>query len=138
MDNLSAVLMDMDTNVVFSGMGASPTPTTAPVAPAVDNNDATSETVEAKEVEDDLSLAAEAYIETPLCTTCNECTNLNNNMFKYNGDKMAFIADVNAGTFAELVEAAELCPVGIIHPGEPVNKNEPGLDDLIKRAEKFN
>ncbi len=59
-------------------------------------------------------------------------------MFKYNADKMAYIADASAGTFKELVEAAELCPVGIIHPGSPLNPNEPDLDNLVKRAEKFN
>ena len=44
---------------------------------------------------------------------------------------------VTAGTYAQLVEAAENCQVSIIHPGKPRNPNEPGLDDLIKRAEPF-
>ena len=58
-------------------------------------------------------------------------------MFSYDGNKQAFIADVNAGTFAQLVEAAENCQVAIIHPGKPRNPNEAGLEDLIKRAEVF-
>ena len=58
-------------------------------------------------------------------------------MFKYNDNKQAFIADINAGTYAQLVEAAENCQLSIIHPGKPVNPNEPGLDELMKRAEPF-
>jgi hypothetical protein len=79
----------------------------------------------------------EAYIETERCSTCNECTQLNDRMFAYNANKQAYIADIKAGTYAQLVEAAESCQLGIIHPGKPVNKAEPGLDDLIKRAEPF-
>ena len=59
-------------------------------------------------------------------------------MFKYNADKMAYIADPKAGTFSDLVKAAEICPVKVIHPGSPLNPNEPDLDDLIERANKFN
>lgn len=77
------------------------------------------------------------YIETPRCTTCNECTNLNNRMFAYNENKQAYIADLKAGTYRELVEAAETCQVSIIHPGKPRNPSEPGLDELLKRAEPF-
>lgn len=77
------------------------------------------------------------YIETPRCTTCNECTNLNNRMFAYDANKQAYIADANAGTYRELVEAAESCQVSIIHPGKPRNPNEPGIPELLKRAEPF-
>lgn len=80
----------------------------------------------------------EPYIETARCTTCNECTNLNNRMFAYNAEKQAYIADPDAGTFRQLVEAAEGCQVSIIHPGKPRNPKEPGLDDLIRRAAEFN
>jgi hypothetical protein len=79
----------------------------------------------------------EAYIETLRCSTCNECTTINNKMFAYDGNKQAYIADVNAGTYAQLVEAAESCQVSIIHPGKPRNPKEPGLDELLKRAEPF-
>ena len=58
------------------------------------------------------------YIETPRCSTCNECTQINNRMFAYNEDNQAYIADPRAGTFRELVEAAESCQVSIIHPGQ--------------------
>lgn len=79
----------------------------------------------------------EAWIETPRCTSCNECVNRNNRMFKYNENKQAFIADLHAGTYRELVEAAESCKVAIIHPGKPWNPDEPGLEDLVARAEPF-
>jgi hypothetical protein len=58
-------------------------------------------------------------------------------MFAYNANKQAYIADVKAGTYAQLVEAAESCQLAIIHPGKPINKSEPGLEELIKRAEPF-
>jgi len=79
----------------------------------------------------------EAYIETPRCTSCNEGTNLNDRMFGYDANKQAFIKDLKAGTYRQLVEAAEGCQVSIIHPGKPWNAGEPGLDELIKRAEGF-
>jgi ferredoxin len=79
----------------------------------------------------------EAYIDTPRCTTCNECTNLNNRLFAYDANKQAYIADINAGTYRELVEAAESCQVAIIHPGKPRNPDEPGIAELLKRAEPF-
>jgi hypothetical protein len=77
----------------------------------------------------------DAYIETERCSTCNECTQINNKMFAYNANQQAYIADINAGTYAQLVEAAESCQVAIIHPGKPRNPNEPGLEELLKRAE---
>ena len=79
----------------------------------------------------------DAYIETARCSTCNECTILNPKMFNYDGNKQAYIADINAGTYAQLVEAAESCQVSVIHPGKPRNPNEAGLEDLLKRAESF-
>lgn len=77
------------------------------------------------------------YIETARCTTCNECTNVNPRMFAYNAEKQAYIADPDAGTYRQLVEAAEGCQVSIIHPGKPRNPKEPGLEDLIERAKAF-
>lgn len=77
------------------------------------------------------------WIESIRCTTCNECTQLNDRMFAYDGEMRAYIADPDAGTFRELVEAAETCQVAIIHPGKPRNPDEPGLEELIKRAEPF-
>ena len=79
----------------------------------------------------------EPYIETERCSSCNECTNLNSAMFAYNENKQAYIANPDAGSFRELVEAAESCQVAVIHPGMPRNPKEAGLDELIKRAEPF-
>ncbi len=80
---------------------------------------------------------ADPYIETARCTSCNECTQINGKMFAYDANKQAFIADPDAGTYRQLVEAAEGCQVSIVHPGQPRNPNEPGLDELKKRAEPF-
>jgi len=77
------------------------------------------------------------YIETARCTTCNECTQINDKMFAYDSNKQAFIANPDAGTYRQLVEAAENCQVSIIHPGKPRNPNEPGLDELTERAQPF-
>lgn len=79
----------------------------------------------------------EPHIDTPRCTTCNECTNINNRMFAYDANKQAYIVDLNAGTYRQLVEAAESCQVAIIHPGKPRNPDEPGIAELLKRAEPF-
>ena len=78
--------------------------------------------------------ADEAWIETARCPSCNECQNINDKMFTYNENKQAYIKDINAGTYRQLVEAAEVCQVAIIHPGKPWNPNEPGLDELIARG----
>jgi pyruvate-ferredoxin/flavodoxin oxidoreductase len=79
----------------------------------------------------------EPYIQSELCTACNECTNLNKKMFAYNAKKQAYIKDAKAGTFRELVMAAEKCPVAIIHPGTPLNPKEKDLEKWLKRAAKF-
>jgi len=80
----------------------------------------------------------ELWIETARCTTCNECTQINNRIFVYNEDMQAYVADPDGGTYREIVEAAESCQVSIIHPGKPRDPNEPNLEDLIARAESFN
>jgi uncharacterized lipoprotein NlpE involved in copper resistance len=79
----------------------------------------------------------EPYIETARCTSCNECTQINDKMFGYDANKQASIINPDAGTYRQLVEAAESCQVSIIHPGKPRNPNEPDLDELKKRAEPF-
>jgi hypothetical protein len=93
--------------------------------------------VAAQAVEEPERNPDEAYIETARCSTCNECTQLNGKMFAYNENQQAYIADINAGTYAQLVEAAENCQVAVIHPGKPRNPDEPGLAELLKRAEAY-
>ena len=77
------------------------------------------------------------YIETPRCSTCNECIQINGRMFAYNENKQAYIADSSAGTYRQLVEAAESCQVAVIHPGRPRDPSEPGLEALLQRARPF-
>jgi ferredoxin len=79
----------------------------------------------------------EAWIETIRCSSCNECIQINDQMFAYNDNKQAYIKDLGAGTYQQLVEAAESCQIGIIHPGKPVNPKEPGLEELMERAKPF-
>jgi ferredoxin len=101
-------------------------------APALEEGAAAEEVVEVK------GPIEEAYIETPRCNTCDECTKKNPKMFAYNENKQAYIADIDAGTFRDLVESAEVCKVAILHPGKPRNPDEANLEELIKRAEPFN
>jgi pyruvate-ferredoxin/flavodoxin oxidoreductase len=86
--------------------------------------------------------AAEGYepvwIDTPECTACDECMNINAKIFGYNDQKKAVVLNPTAGTFLDLVKAAEKCTAGIIHPGTPWNMKEANLDKLKLRAEKFN
>jgi len=79
----------------------------------------------------------EPYIETIRCSTCNECTLINARMFAYNENQQAYIADLKAGTYRQLVEAAESCQVSVIHPGKPWDPSEPGLEELLERARPF-
>jgi pyruvate-ferredoxin/flavodoxin oxidoreductase len=95
-------------------------PTSVPAAPSVDDD------------------ALEPYVDSARCTSCNECINLNGKLFGYNSEKQATIRDSRAGTFQQLVLAAERCPVGIIHPGTPLNAKEKDLGKWIKRAQPFN
>jgi len=83
------------------------------------------------------SVTIEPYIDSERCTTCNECTNLNKKMFAYNANKQAYVKDPKAGTFAQLVQAAEKCPVSAIHPGTPINPKEKDLEKWLKRAQAF-
>jgi hypothetical protein len=107
-------------------------------APAVVAEAVTTEAaVEAEVEEPEEPPSDEPYVETPRCTTCNECTDINNRLFAYDENMQAYIADPDAGTYREIVEAAENCQVCIIHPGKPRNPNEPNLGELIKRAEPF-
>ena len=109
---------------------AAPTNTAEPTAPAAETESAGAE--ESEEINAD-----DPWIETVRCTTCNECTQINNRMFAYNENMQAYIADPGAGSYLQMVEAAESCQVSIIHPGKPHNPKEPNLEALIARAEPF-
>jgi len=112
---------------------------TAPVAPSVATAPVAAPTAApAPAAERDEALAMEPYIDGALCTACNECTNLNKRLFAYDAKKQAYIKDPRAGSFREIVQAAEKCPVRIIHPGTPLNPKEKDLEKWIQRAKPFN
>jgi len=77
------------------------------------------------------------WIETPECTSCDECVEIAPSIFAYNEDKLAVVVNPQGGTYEAIVKAAEKCTAEVIHPGTPWNSAEKNLDKLIKRAEKF-
>ncbi len=81
--------------------------------------------------------AEEAWIDTALCTSCDECIRKSPAIFAYNGDKQAFIKNPRGGSFRDLVVAAESCTAKIIHPGAPWNPAESDLESLRERARAF-
>jgi ferredoxin len=118
--------------------GARPARAETPAA-APESAETEPEVVEAApEPEDDGLAFDEPWIDTPLCTSCNDCLRINPQLFLYNEDKQAYLGDKAVGTFAQLVEGAELCPAKCIHPGKPWDPSEPNLDELIERAAPFN
>ena len=113
-------------------------PAATPVAaPALAHQAVTNGTAAAVVVPDD-DFAMEPYIDSARCTSCNECINLNAKLFGYDANKQATIKDPRGGSFQQLVLAAERCPVGIIHPGTPLNSKEKDLEKWTKRAQPFN
>jgi pyruvate-ferredoxin/flavodoxin oxidoreductase len=134
MPTLEPLKVEGDGNGHGVAVAAAPVVAAAPAAAAVPAATAAPVAEEAEEE----GLALEPYIQSELCTACNECTNLNKKMFAYNEKKQAYIKDPRAGTFRELVMAAEKCPVSIIHPASPLNPKEKDLDKWVKRAARFN
>ena len=115
-----------------------PVPAAAPAeAPAEIIAESEAEPEEPDEEEVALSFD-EPWLDTAACTTCDDCMGINKMMFAYNDDKQAILKDPKAVTYADLVEAAEICPAKCIHPGKPLDPNESGLEELIARAEPFN
>jgi pyruvate-ferredoxin/flavodoxin oxidoreductase len=129
--SLAAQIMEIaSSGAVLSGAPAALPAVTAPTAPAapaaapapVANGDAPST----------------AWIETAMCTSCDECTRINNRIFAYNENKQAIIKNPKGGPYRDIVKAAEKCTAQIIHPGLPQDPTEKDLDKLIKRAAKYN
>ena len=120
--------------VVEEAAGAPTATVTAGEATAPE--EAAAEAVEAA-AEADQAPSDDPWIETTRCSTCNECTELNDRMFAYDENMQATFKDPDAGTFREIVEAAEACQVAVIHPGKPRNPGEAGLEELIERARPF-
>jgi ferredoxin len=141
--NIASGLLSDEMISIGSGAVATPQAQTTPAETTKTETAEKKETKEpekaAAEEEDEEEMAFnDPYIDTPLCTSCNDCMNVNSQMFGYDENKQAYIKDPKAGTFKDLVTAAEKCPVKIIHPGKPLNPDEPGLDELVKIAEKYN
>ena len=88
-------------------------------------------------IEDSTRNPDEAYVETLRCSSCNECTLAFPKLFVYDNQKQAYLKDARAGSYRQLVEAAESCQVSVIHPGQPWDPTEPGLDELRERAKPF-
>jgi ferredoxin len=140
MGRLAQVLLDMDLTAVAAAPVGTPAARPAVKAPAADEPAVAAKAPESKapaKEEDDVSFD-EAYIDTMLCTSCNECININPMMFKYNPDKQAFLGDARAGTFEQLVKAAEKCSARCIHPGAPRPDDATATPELIARAKPFN
>ena len=55
-------------------------------------------------------------------------------MFIYNEDKQAVLADLDAGTYADLVIAAEKCPANCIFPGLPRPEDATATLEILERA----
>jgi ferredoxin len=93
--------------------------------------------VETEAAEDDALSFDDPWVDSILCTSCNDCIKINSRLFVYNEKKQARIGDASAGTYAELVRAAENCPARCIHTGKPLNPDEPNLAALLKRAKPY-
>lgn len=61
----------------------------------------------------------EAWVDSDLCTSCNDCVVINPQLFVYDSNKQIELGDLSTGTYAELKLAAEKCPANCIHPGSP-------------------
>ena len=140
MSRLTDVLLGTDV------LTASPAPRApAPAAPAgpaateaAQPSDApAAEASPAQEPEEDAGFD-DPWIDTPLCTSCNDCTKLNQLLFVYDGNKQAMLGDMAAYSFNDLVRAAEKCPARCIHPGKPKDAGEANLAELVERAAPFN
>jgi len=78
------------------------------------------------------------WIDTEDCTSCDECTALNPQIFAYDENQKAFIKDASAGPYRDLVKAAERCTAQVIHPGLPRDRSEKDIEKWIARAAKYN
>jgi pyruvate-ferredoxin/flavodoxin oxidoreductase len=82
--------------------------------------------------------AMSPWIDTEDCTACDECMNLNPQIFAYNENKKAVIVDATAGPYRDLVKSAERCTAQVIHPGLPRDRGDKDIDKWIARGEKYN
>lgn len=138
MGGLVDVLLNLDTvpNAEGGDGAAGRSVAAVPTAPAAQAETVAVPAAEEEEEEEDVTFD-DPWIDSGLCTTCNECTNINSALFKYNGDDQAYLADLNAGTYAQMVAAALKCPARCIHPGAPRAGDDTATDELRAQAAKF-
>ncbi|HHB91992.1 MAG TPA: ferredoxin [Thioploca sp.] len=133
MQKLSEILLGMDLTAPIKKR-SSPAPILTQKKEIIEEEIGSKEEIIEEVVEE--VVFNDPWIDSDLCTSCNDCLNINGMMFIYNDSKQATLGDLNSGTYAQLVEAAEICPATCIHPGNP--KDPSGMEELIKRAEPFN
>jgi ferredoxin len=139
MQRPAEVLMGLDLTQTPRALAAAPS-TAAEVsteASPAETGQVEAAPAEAEPEEEEVSFDT-PWIDAVLCTSCNDCMAINPLVFIYNENKQALIGDAKAGTFEQMVIAAEKCPARCIHPGKPLNPDEPNLDGLIERAKPFN
>jgi pyruvate-ferredoxin/flavodoxin oxidoreductase len=78
------------------------------------------------------------WLDTDECTACDECVQLNPQIFAYNEVRKAYIASPEGGPYRDLVKAAERCTAQVIHPGLPRDRSAKDAEKWIARAEKYN
>ncbi|HLG36331.1 MAG TPA: ferredoxin [Bacteroidia bacterium] len=136
MNHLAGILLDLDRITSLPAPQKFSSPSLTPANKESKSPENLSLKVEAAEKEEEVS--AEPWVDSVKCTSCNECTDKYPRAFKYNSDKQAYVDDPTTVTYAQLIKATEACPAKCIHPGLPMNPNEPGLQELIARAKPFN
>jgi len=139
LERLANALVSDDPSAVLRAAGAPAPVVAAPLAadaePVPDTPVEEAPEPEAVTVVEEVS--DDPWIDSPMCTTCGDCLEVNSLLFIYDGNKQAILGDMAAGSFRDLVVAAEACPAKCIHPGKPADPSEPDLDALIQRAEPF-
>jgi pyruvate-ferredoxin/flavodoxin oxidoreductase len=132
--SIAAQLLEMVANGTLLGDGAAPAPLAAkPAAVAVAAAPAAAAIAAAP-----AEASSTPWIESAMCTSCDECIRINNRIFAYNENKQAFVKNAKGGPYRDLVKAAEKCTAQIIHPGLPQDPSEKDLEKLVKRAAKYN
>lgn len=160
MNTLAAALLSdglFDPGGIRAGHGASPvaagvgatllaeSAASAPAAPSASGNGAAGAATQGAPAastapppaDDDAGFADEPYIESYLCTTCNECLNAHPLVFAYNGDRQAVFKAPERATYAQLVETAEKCPARCIHVGAPRPGDSSATPEVLARAQAF-
>lgn len=79
----------------------------------------------------------QAHIDAVRCLSCGACLAINDALFAFNEEMKAEIIDRTAGSFAQILQAAELCPAECIAPGLPLDSESASAHE-IERAQVYN